>query len=746
MSKNPLPVCFALLLSLIGLLFTLTANAQNSFPAFPPKDVNFTMDRDQMLSQLGITFPTLPPKTGDKNVPPYTWPADSTNPDGNWRDSANHIITRSNFGLWNNYDQDKVGVYTPIDLLKMKNGTLISTSKEWWLRRRPEIMKDVQTEIWGWMPPDSILPKVTFTTTITTGGKGNNAYIQKEITGKIDISRYPQVRDVPVISATLRVPASATGPVPVMIIYGGFGNITDAYWNRTNPNGWGVCIFNPVALQPDNGTGLTSYLIGLVNKGNWRKPTDWGSLVAWAWGIGRLIDYFETDKLVDAKKIGLSGHSRYGKATIVATAYEQRIAIAFPSCGGALGPAMIRRHWGQNLENPGWDREYHWVAGNFFNYMGPLHEGSYMPRKVELLTVDAHSLLSLCAPRPVFLNGGTQDSWTDYYGTYLSAKGATPVYQLLGKKGIIMNDKWPVEDKVYIDGTIGYRYHIGGHTDAPDWPAFFEFAAKHIKASILETSSTHLTLRADDKSSAVLKIRANEPWKILEPQKWITVSKTASAGTDSVMITAAANTAASARTATLVITTNGRKQTVIVNQGAANPAFSLSRTDLSIGEKNNSNASLGITSNTAWTVTNTADWLSVDDAGVNNKTISFVAQANPIPEKRIAKLTIDAVGAGPQTVTVTQAEGAPVVTTSATTITLARDAGSSASFFTIANTSWTLDNAPDWIKINPASGKAGFSQVNVIATENTGIARNATITINAKNMKPVTITVVQAAK
>jgi hypothetical protein len=184
---------------------------------------------------------------------------------------------------------------------------------------------------------------------------------------------------------------------------------------------------------------------------------------------------------VDATRIGVSGHSRFGKATLVAMAFEPRLAIAFPSCGGSLGTSMNRRHWDQDLENSGWDREYHWTAGNFFKWMGSLNEGEYLPRKIELCPVDAHSLLSLCAPRPVFLNAGTQDLWTDPYGIYLTGVGATPVYELLGKKGLIMPDEKPEVDKAYISGNIGYRYHNGGHIDVPDWPTFFEFAKLHLK-------------------------------------------------------------------------------------------------------------------------------------------------------------------------------------------------------------------------------------------------------------------------
>lgn len=502
---------------MVFLLSALSANAQqyddsNPPPAFPPGNVNRTMDRDQMLWQLGIRFLDLPPKLEDPNAPYDAYPRDPANPEGDWTDSkpwGNNTITRSAWGLWNNYDDRasgffpgpdsaKVGNYTPINLLKMHNGTIITTAEQWWNERRPEILKDVWEQMWGVIPPEANSLKVTWTVNTTYGERNGIAYKQKAITGNIDISSYPQVRNVPKITATLRVPADAKGYVPIMIVYnwgGIFGSFLDTYWDYVQPEGWGVCEFLVNDLQPDfvfdfstfsiktGGDYLTSYLIGLVNKGNWRKPTDWGTLAAWSWGVSRLIDYFETDPDVDNSQIGITGHSRFGKAALVTMAYEPRLAIAFPSESGSLGAKMNRRHWGQNLENSGWDQEYHWMAGNFFKWMGPLHSGQYMPRKVENCPVDAHSLLSLCAPRPVFINGGNNDTWVDPYGEYLTTVGASPVYKLLGKKGIIMNDPKPQLEKGYIDGDIAYRYHDGGHTDAPDWPDFLKFADKYIKVA-----------------------------------------------------------------------------------------------------------------------------------------------------------------------------------------------------------------------------------------------------------------------
>lgn len=167
------------------------------------------MDMGQMLLQMGIERPKLPSKLKDPNAPKDAFPRDSLNPENNWTDTYGHTITRSGWGLWNNYhdisagffpgtDTARLGNYTPIDLLKMKNGKKITTATEWWHERRPEILKDVQDELYGSVPSDSVLPKVNFKIKITKGGKGNSAYIEKQITGDIDVSRYPEVRNKPV--------------------------------------------------------------------------------------------------------------------------------------------------------------------------------------------------------------------------------------------------------------------------------------------------------------------------------------------------------------------------------------------------------------------------------------------------------------------------------------------------------------------------------------------------------------------
>ncbi len=757
--------------------------AKSQFPDFPPGNVTSLMDRDQMLAQLGIELPQLPPKLEDPNAPEYTFPTNPANPQGNWTDSLRNPdapISRSIFGLWNNYsdkssgyypgpDSARLGDYTPIDLLKMKNGKVITTADEWWNKRRPEIVKDIEDQLYGRIPDETILPKVTWSVITSSGGTGNSAYIQKEILGTIDVSRYPQVRNKPEIRATLRTPANVTEPVPVIIFFGGFGNVNEFYWGRSNPKGWGTCVFDLTALQPDNGAGLTSYLIGLVNQGNWRKPTDWGSLVAWSWGVSKLIDYFETDKDVNAKMIGLNGVSRYGKATIVAMAYEPRLAIAFAGDAGSLGTKMNRRHWGQDLENSCDANEFHWMAGSFFKWAGELVPGQYLPRKIEECPVDAHSLLALCAPRPVFMNGGSTSAWCDPYGVFLSGKLASPVYELLGVKGLVMDDPKPIFDKGYIDGTIGYRCHIGGHSDAPNWPAFFDFAAKQLDITTLNSSVSTITLPAKAGSSATFTISSNKDWEVTCPEEWLKIDSRSSSGKDSVTITASANTENSGRSAVLTIKTQGKGQTVVIHQASSRPELGIMSEEftggrskeMSISGDQKGQASFDIKSNTAWNIRvsyppvegtgrrfmmGSGDWLTLsDEAGVNSKTISLTAAANEQVQKRTATMVISTAGLPPLTVNVTQGEGAPTLDVMADTLAFDAAGGTASPLFVRTNTTWNLKCSEPWFSSTAETG-GNFSQFVISAKENTESSdRKGEVVMTVQGLPPKIIVVTQKA-
>lgn len=651
-------------------LLTFTISLFGQFPAFPPDDVDNLMDRDQMVNQLGIIIPDYIPKLNDLNSPPDAYPSDASDPEGNWTDDlgTGNTVQRSDFLLWNNYhdyhygyhpgpDSVKAGDYTAIDLLKMNDGTPITDEIAWGTLRRPELFEDVQNAVWGVVPHDSILPDVSWNITTTQVGSGSTAYIQKEITGVIDISRYPDVRNAPQISATLRLPVNSIDSVPVMVV---IGSGLDTYWDYCNPNGWGVCIFNPTPLQPDNGAGLTSYLIGLCNKGNWRKPGDWGTLAAWGWGISKLVDYFETDTLVDATKIGVTGHSRYGKAALVTMAYDERMFIAFPSDAGALGTAMNRRHYGQNLENCAWDQEYHWVAGNFFNWMGELTPGTYMPRKIENMPVDAHSLMALCAPRPVYTNGGTQSTWIDPYGVYLTSVNASPVYELLGATGIVMDDEKPVVEKAYIDGDLAYRYHEGGHTDVPDWPDFWIFSKKYIDISPLNVSPNSIIIADTVNSVDSIIISTNGSWTLTVSDSWLSFSILSGSGDTTLeMLVEEANTDDTARFALLTISVPGlRDQYVQVNQVSPSPDLSVSVSESTIADTAGSSTTLNIISNTAWNVSSSETWLSLPaTGGINNGVLQLVAQANSSVDTRQAEIVVSSPGLADESITVTQEGG-----------------------------------------------------------------------------------------
>ncbi|MBE1489615.1 glucuronyl esterase domain-containing protein [Plantactinospora soyae] len=498
------------------------------FGAFPTLPLSTIQDRDQMLCQLGIKLPNLGSWLDDPNRPPNL----AGDPAARlWFDAFGHPVRRGALGgLWASYDDatssgaigygtgDNPEVdgwgYTPIELLEMKNGRPVRTPDDWWNKRRPEIFKAVQEELYGTIPDRKLWPKITWELGAVSFGTADGVdYAERTVTGIIDTSRYPEVRNAPRIFGTLRIPRvayDARTEVPVVVVFGG-----TARWSLLGPQGWGIFGFANAQLQPDSGgANMSSYIIGLINKGNWRKPGDWGALAAWSWGISRLIDFFDAPGEyvgADANRIGVQGHSRYGKATIVAAAYDPRIKAAYASSSGSLGARMNRRHWGQDLENDGdyannagESLEYHWMAGNYFKWMGPLVDdpenpgvglaknGTYKPRRLELMSVDGHSMVALAAPRVVYITGGNNnDSWADPRGMYLAGAHATEVYNLVGVDGLVVPQGTeftsgpgepiggtPPFDEAFIDGYVGYRRQNAGHVDSPGWPAFVEMCKK----------------------------------------------------------------------------------------------------------------------------------------------------------------------------------------------------------------------------------------------------------------------------
>lgn len=385
-----------------------------------------------------------------------------------------------------NADESKATPYTSLpDPLTLKNGKKVTAAKLWWTRRRDEIEEDINREIYGRVPTNT--PRVSWEIVSTVDTMiGGQKGVMKNLLGHVDNSSCPQIKVD--IQLSLTTPKDIVHPVPVIMEYGfifppGFrlppppaGTTPQKSWQeQVLEKGWGFAIIVPTSYQADNGAGLTQGIIGLCNKGQYRKPDDWGTLRAWAWGASRAIDYFETDKDVNAKRIGIEGLSRYGKAAIVTMAFEPRIAIGFIGSSGAGGTKILRRVLGEQVENLASSGEYHWFAGNFIKYAGPLTPND--------LPVDAHELVALCAPRPVFISSGSpkaEGQWVDAKGMFLGGAYAAPVYELLGKKGYGTMEFPPVETTL-ADGDIAWRQHSGGHTTGPNWPFFLEFASRYFK-------------------------------------------------------------------------------------------------------------------------------------------------------------------------------------------------------------------------------------------------------------------------
>jgi len=426
--------------------------AQRSKPA-PPVELSAQQDHERTLRLLGIT-------------------SLRRGPDGN-PDSPNAA----------NADEAKATPYTSLpDPLTFKNGKPVKSARDW-TRRRAEIVEDFDREVYGRAP--AVTPpvkwEVTATSTETVGGV---EMVSKQLVGHLDNSSYPLITVD--IQLTLATPANARGPVPVIMEFG-FGlrpraaNAPPApppppegtWQEQLARKGWGYAVLVPTSVQADNGAGLTRGIIGLVNKGQPRDLNDWGALRAWAWGASRALDYFETDRAVDASRVGIEGLSRYGKAALVAMAYDQRFAIGFIASSGAGGAKLHRRHFGEQVENVAGPGEYHWMAGNYVKYAGPLQPTD--------LPVDAHELVALCAPRPVFISAGSlevEGRWIDAKGMFLAGVAAGPVYRLLGRRDLGTTEYPPMETAL-VSGEVAFRQHRGGHTAGPNWPTFLTFAERY---------------------------------------------------------------------------------------------------------------------------------------------------------------------------------------------------------------------------------------------------------------------------
>jgi hypothetical protein len=373
-----------------------------------------------------------------------------------------------------NYDEAKANPYPALpDPLVFDKKKHVTNAKTWWEKRRPQIVEAFDREVYGRVPANA--PAIAWSQTGASADAQTGSKTQI-LTGHADNNAYPLLSVD--IQLQLTLPANATKPVPVILNFDQAlpAGATLTNWQReVLARGWGFAILATDSIQANSGAGLTEGVIGLANHGQPRGLEDWGALRAWAWGASRALDYLATNPAVDARQVGLEGHSRYGSAALVAMAYDQRFAIAYISSSGEAGAKLARRNWGETIENVADVSEYHWMAGNFLRYAGPLSAND--------LPVDAHELIALCAPRPVFLGAGsaTGDAWADPRGMFLAEVAAGPVYTLLGKKPLAATS-FPSAETPVLAGDLAFREHNGGHTPDPNWPTFLAFAGRYLTA------------------------------------------------------------------------------------------------------------------------------------------------------------------------------------------------------------------------------------------------------------------------
>ena len=486
----------------------LCAQTSNSVPREPGstgEPLNWTTQQDHqnMLEQLGIT---------------------GLRPGPSGRPGATNSA---------NYDAAKANPFPDLpDVLTCKNGQKVTTAEMWWTERRPEIVEDFEREVFGRVPKN--VPKVTWTvvSNVVDGLVGDLPANGKRLIGHVDNSVCPKITVD--IRMTVVTPGKAKKPVPLLMMVGGFGGDgmprpqgAPVSTNRAPefggpfkdpPSteqllaaGWGYAIINPGSIQADNGAGLTKGIIGLVNRGRPRKPDDWGSLRAWAWGAARGLDYLETDPAIDAKKVGIEGVSRFGKAALVTMAFEPRFAVVLVGSSGEGGAKLHRRNFGEAVENLTGSGEYHWMAGNFLKYGAA--ESSFGSKNAGDLPVDAHMLIALCAPRLTFISYGVPErgdaNWLDQQGSYMATVAAGPVFQLLGARDIGEKEDYrtarmPPVNTGLLDGELAWRQHDGGHEDRSNMKHFIAWANKLLNRSSLSVPPATGAAQQESRSSGLL--------------------------------------------------------------------------------------------------------------------------------------------------------------------------------------------------------------------------------------------------
>jgi hypothetical protein len=396
-------------------------------------------------------------------------------------------------GIPVNYDEAKVGNYTLPDPLTLANGKPVRDAKTWNEKRRPEIVRLFEENEYGRSPGR---PKDM---TFDVFDKGTPAMDGTALRRQVTVY-FSADKNGPKMDLLLYLPADARKPVPLLLNIGFSANSSTVddpgvklgeVWGREKKRGpapprgighlnvapflaagFGVATVYYGDIDPDFPGGIPNGVRSLYLKPGQTEPApdEWGSIAAWAWGLSRAMDYLETDKGVDARRVAIFGVSRLGKTVMWAGAHDTRIAMVIASCSGEGGAALSRRNYGETIA--------HLVAPSRYPYQFCANYQKYAEH-VDQLPVDAHMLVALMAPRPVFLQTGDQDYWSDPKGEFLAAVAAEPVFKLLGKQGLGTDQLPPAGESIMHD--IGYRMHAGGHGAMPgDYPEFIKFMQMHL--------------------------------------------------------------------------------------------------------------------------------------------------------------------------------------------------------------------------------------------------------------------------
>ncbi len=426
-------------------------------------------DHADMMRQLGITK-LRPGRNGNPNQPnPANYDEAKANPYPNWP-----------------------------EVLTLNDGTKVTTPEMWWKERRPQIVEAFERDVYGRIPAH--VPKVTWEVEKKVHTEvGGRRVIARRVLGHEDNRADPA--DTETFRMAVVLPDRAQAPVPVLIMFS-WGNMpgepvphfpgfpappgpTKA--EQLIANGWGYVSLDPNSVQADNGAGLTAGIIGLTNCGRRRTPEQWGSLRAWGWGASRALDYLETLPEVNAREVGIEGVSRFGKAALVTMAFDQRFAFVLVGSSGKGGATPFRRNFGEAVANLTGSGEYHWMAGNFLKYGAA--RAVFGSMNASDLPVDSHELIALCAPRLTFISYGIPAKgdahWLDHQGSYMAAVAASPVWRLLGARGLAVKENYrtakmppPLTD--LLGGELAWRQDTGGHEDQSNLHTFLTWVDRLI--------------------------------------------------------------------------------------------------------------------------------------------------------------------------------------------------------------------------------------------------------------------------